>query len=275
MTSTVVTLTRSAELDGRVDAALDAASLRDIGYAYVVDLGRSEFGAYRADANIYPASVIKAAVMAEAFHQYAVGIIDPEQTVVISGTNQTTTAEATPFEPGYRATIRELVDLMVTRSDNIATNQLFDVLRRERVTDYMRELGLATFLLGRKLSGSEPLIVDPETVGRNRLPPEEIGRLLTLIACDGVPGAAVQRRILAGCVHNQKLVPGLSPGDRFLHKTGETDEQSHDAGILETASGRRYVIVLYTTPEPLPDHSDASHADPHMTAWMRALRTTL
>lgn len=266
---------RSADLDDRVDAALDAASLRDRGYAYVVDLDRLESGAYRAGANIYPASVIKTAVMAEAFHQYAMGIIGPDQTVVISGANQTTTAESTPFETGYRATIRELVEFMITRSDNIATNQLIDVLRRERVTGYMRELGLATFLLGRKLSGSEPLIVDPETTGRNRLPPEEIGRLLALVACDALPGAAEQRRLLAGCVHNSKLVPGLSPGDRFLHKTGETDEQSHDAGILETAAGRRYVIVLYTTPLPQPDRSDAGHADPHMTAWMRALRTTL
>jgi beta-lactamase class A len=273
--TTSFALTRSADLDGRVDAALDAASLREIGYAFVVDLDRREFGASRAEANIYPASVIKTAVMAETFHQIAVGAIAPDQTVVIDGANQTTTAEETPFEPGYRATIRELVELMITRSDNIATNQLFDVLRRERVTDYMRELGLATFLLGSKLSGSEPLIVDPEMVGRNRLPPEEIGLLLALIACDAVPGAAEQRRMLAGCVHNQKLVPGLMSGDRFLHKTGETDEQSHDAGILETVSGRRYAIVLYTTPEPLPDHSDARHVDPQMTAWMRALRATL
>jgi len=266
---------RSRELDERVLAALAAASLKEIGYAYVLDLDRSLFGAYRADANIYPASVIKAAVMAEAFRQFADGTIGPDQTVVVSGANQTTTAEPTPFEPGYLATIRELVEFMITRSDNIATNQLLDVVRREHVTASMRELGLSTFLMGRKLSGSEPLIVDAEMVGRNRMPPEEIGRLLALIACDAVPGAAEQRRILAGCVHNDKLVPGLSPGDRFLHKTGETDEQSHDAGILVTASGRRHVIVLYTTPEPLPDHSDARHADASITAWMRALRTTL
>jgi beta-lactamase class A len=265
----------SRELDERVLAALEAASLTAIGYAYVLDLDRSLFGAYRADANIYPASVIKAAVMAEVFHQYAEGAIAPDQTVVVSGANQTTTAEATPFEPAYRATIRELVEFMIARSDNIATNQLLDVVRRENVTAYMRELGLHTFLMGRKLSGSEPLIVDAEMVGRNRLPPEEIGRLLALVACDAVPGAAEQRRILAGCVHNDKLVPGLTPGDRFMHKTGETDEQSHDAGILVTASGRRYVIVLYTTPDPLPDHSDARHANANMTAWMHALRSDL
>ena len=268
-------LSQDRDLDDRVYSALVAASLQDIGYAYVLDLDRMRYGAYRAAANIYPASVIKVAVMAEAYHQYATGALKPEHTVVVSGANQTMTAEVTPFVPGYRASVQELVELMISRSDNIATNQLLDVLRREKVTAYMHDLGLPTFLMGRKVSGSEPLIVDADTVGRNRLPPEEIGWLLALIALDMVPGAAEQRDILERCVHNEKLVPGLLPGDRFLHKTGETDEQSHDAGILVTAQQLSYVIVLYTTPAPLPDRSDARHVDPLLTAWMRSLRASL
>lgn len=268
-------IAQDRDLDQRIAAALIEATLHDIAHAYVVDLDRMRFGAYRADANIYPASVIKVAVMAEAYHRYADGSLAPEQTVMVSRENQTTTAESTPFVPGYNATVQELVELMVSRSDNIATNQLLDVLRRESVTAYMHELGLATFLLGRKLSGSEPLIIDSEMVGRNRLPPDEIGRLLSLIARDEIPGAAAQRDILGRCVHNDKLVPGLAPGDRFMHKTGETDEQSHDAGILVTAQGRSYAVVLYTTPAPLPDRTDAKHVDPLMTTWMRALRATL
>jgi beta-lactamase class A len=268
-------LRQDRNLDDQVYSALVAASIQDIGYAYVLDLDRMIYGAYRADANIYPASVIKVAIMAEAHHQYATGSLKPEQTVVVGDANQTTTAESTPLVPGYRATVQELVELMISRSDNIATNQLLDVVRRENVTAYMHELGLPTFLMGRKVSGSEPLIVDAETVGRNRLPPEEIGWLLAHIALDVVPGAAEQRASLERCVHNVKLVPGLLPGDRFMHKTGETDEQSHDAGILMTSHGRNYVIVLYTTPEPLPDRSDARHVDPLLTAWMRSLRASL
>jgi beta-lactamase class A len=266
---------RDRDLEDRIQAALIEATLQDIGFAYVVDLDRMRFGSYRADVNIYPASVIKIAVMAEAYHRFAEGSLSPDQSVVISGANQTTTAESTPFAPGYRATVQELVELMISRSDNIATNQLLDVLRRDNITAYMRELGLSTFLMARKLSGSEPLIVDHEAVGRNRLPPEEVGRLLTLIARDQIPGSAAQRDILGRCVHNDKLVPGLAPGDRFMHKTGETDEQSHDAGILATAQGRKYAIVLYTTPEPLPDRSDARHVDPLMARWMRTMRSAL
>jgi beta-lactamase class A len=139
----------------------------------------------------------------------------------------------------------------------------------------MHALGLNTFLLGRKLSGSEPLIEDPEKVGRNRLPAAEIGRLLTLIACDRIAGAGAQREILRRCADNEKLVPGLVQGDVFMHKTGETSDVSHDAGILVTADGKRFVIVLYCDVEPTADNADATHANPFMVAWMREVRAQL
>ncbi|MDQ2817640.1 MAG: class A beta-lactamase-related serine hydrolase [Candidatus Eremiobacteraeota bacterium] len=265
----------SGDLDAALLHALEHAALKDIASAYLAEIDSGACGLWRPDEDIYPASVIKVAIMAEAFHQFAHGLLDPKRRVVVSQANQTTTAEATPLLPGYEAAVAELVDLMITRSDNVATNQLMDVLRREKVTEYMRSLGLATFLLGRKLSGSEPLIEDREVVGRNRLPAGEIGWLLRLIATDSVPGAAAQREILNRCVHNDKLVPGLAPGDRFMHKTGETGDTSHDAGILHTAAAKRYVVVVYTAPPSNPDGSDASHINPQMTQFMRTLRPSL
>src|ERR1700730_7133889 len=99
---------RDPELDERVRSALVAASLQDIGYAYVLDLDSMHAGAYRAGSTIYPASVIKVAVMAEAYHQYAAGLVTPDQPVVVSSANQTTTAEFTPLVPGYTATVQLL-----------------------------------------------------------------------------------------------------------------------------------------------------------------------
>jgi len=271
--------TRQPVTDGALDRgildALDASSLTQIGYAYVADLDAMRFGAYRADEVIYPASVIKVPIMAEAFRQVEAGELRFDDVVTVTESNQTTTWGESPFPAGTKATVLDLVDRMITHSDNVATNQLFDVLRRERVTTYMHDLGLPTFFLGRKLSGSEPLIIDPETTGRNRLPPREIGTLLALIAADAVPGAAQQRDILRRCVHNEKLVPALRAGDVFMHKTGETSDLSHDAGILKTVDGKSYVVVLYTTPEPKGDDSDAEHVNPQMTQWMRSLRERL
>jgi len=260
-----------AALDRAILDALEASALTRDGYAYVADLDAMRFGAYRADEVIYPASVIKVPIMAEAFRQAEAGELRLDDVVTVTESNQTTTWGESPFPAGARTTVSDLVERMITHSDNVATNQLFDVLRRERVTSYMHELGLRTFFLGRKLSGSDPLVIDAETTGRNRLPPGEIGVLLTLIATDAVPAAARQREIL----HNDKLVPALREGDVFLHKTGETSDLSHDAGILKTAQGKTYVVVLYTTPEAKGDDSDADHVNPQMTAWMRSLRARL
>lgn len=271
---------RDPAIDAYLSAALDEAADETGGIvrtssAYVCNLESMRYGEARSDANIYPASVIKVPIMAEVFHQYASGELRPDDRVIVTQSNQTTTSGPAPFVPGYVASIQELVELMITHSDNVATNQLFDVLRRERVTEYMRSLGLHTFLLGRKLSGSEPLIEDPEKVGRNRLPAAEIALLLLLIATDSIAGAAQQREILRRCAHNEKLVPGLQADDVFMHKTGETSDVSHDAGILHTAAGKRYVVVLYCEVEPAADEGDAVHANPFMTRWMRALRAHL
>jgi beta-lactamase class A len=267
---------RDEGLDRAIFDALGVSGLKDIGYAYVADLDAMRCGAYRADEVIYPASVIKVPIMAEAFRQVEARELRLDDEVLVTKTNQTTTwGGDSPFQPGETATVGKLVERMITHSDNVATNQLFDVLRRERVTAFMRELGLPTFFLGRKLSGSEPLIVDDEMTGRNRLPPREIGTLLTLIATDAVPAAAQQREMLRRCLHNEKLVPALRDGDVFMHKTGETSDLSHDAGILKTAQGKSYVVVLYTNPESRGDDTEADHVNPQMTEWMRSLRARL
>ena len=267
-------------IDAALADALDAAKASHPGIvlaasAYLCDLRFMRYGHVRGDANIYPASVIKVPIMATVFAQYEAEALRPLDRVTVTAENQTATSGPAPFIAGYQATIQEMVDLMITHSDNVATNQLMDVLRRERVTEYMHSLGLRTFLLGRKLSGSEPLIEDPEQVGRNRLPAEEIAKLLALIARDAIPGAAEQRDILGRCVHNEKLAAGLRSGDVFMHKTGETSDVSHDAGILTTAEGRLYIVVLFCEVVPAADEADAAHANPFMVTWMRAVRVHL
>ncbi len=257
----------SDALGRTVRAGLERAGLPDDVSAYVLALDRMAFGAWNPDDDIYPASVIKVAIMAEAFARRDAGDLAFDDRIAIDAGNLTTTAEPTPLDAGRSASIAELVALMIERSDNIATNQLIDLLRRERVTASMRSLGLRDFLLGRKLSGSEPLVDDPEMAGTNRLSAHDIARLLLLIATDAVPAAREQRAMLRGCVHNDKLAPGLRAGDSFMHKTGETSSVSHDAGILRTAEGREYVVVLYT-------RGDES-INPRMTAWMRAVRDAL
>jgi beta-lactamase class A len=93
--------------------------------------------------------------------------------------------------------------------------------------------------------------------------------LLGAIAAGTIAGADWLYATLAAQEWNEKLSGGLQPGDRFAHKTGDTDEVTHDGGILETAQGQRYVLVVYTA---LPS---GARNDQRLCAFMEALRPHL
>ncbi|HME81926.1 MAG TPA: serine hydrolase [Candidatus Eremiobacteraceae bacterium] len=255
-------------LSRAVADALEASELRDDAAAVVIDVDRGSSAHWRADEDIYPASIVKLALMAEASNRFASGSLSPDDPIIVARSNITANPEPSPLVEGAQASVSELVALMIERSDNIATNQLIDVLDRERVTSAMRALGLARFRLGRKLSGSEPLVEGLDVGERNSMRPSETAQLLRLIADDAVPGAVEQRALLVRCTDGAKLAAGVARGDRFMHKTGVTSAVNHDAGILQTADGRRFVIVLYTR----RGTHDSAHADARMASWMRVMR---
>jgi beta-lactamase class A len=225
--------------------------------------------AYEAEHALSPASMIKIPIAAALCAHWEAGGAQPETRVTIEARNMTANDAASPLVPGYSATLTELGRLMLTRSDNVATNTLIDVLGRDTINAYAFRTGLTATAVRRKLSGSLPLIDDPESTGRNAHPASDCAILLRAIAAGTVAGASWLSTALAAQEWNEKLSRGLQPGDRFAHKTGDTDEVTHDGGILETAQGNRYVLVVYTA---LPS---AARNDERLRAFMEALRPHL
>ena len=209
------------------------------------------------------------AALAEQTGLGAAGRLDWETRVVVDPRNATVNDAPSPIEPGYATTVLELTTFMLQRSDNVATNQLYDVLGRERATADVQALGFPETSFRRKLSGDLPLIDDPEATGRNAFPAHEAARLFAAIAADRVPGAAALREIMATSWWDVKLSRGLGTGDSFAHKTGDTDEVAHDAGILTLADSSRWVLVVYTE---LPSSEEN---DLRFGAFMRMLRPYL
>ncbi|MDB5094523.1 MAG: serine hydrolase [Candidatus Eremiobacteraeota bacterium] len=218
---------------------------------------------------LYPASMIKLPLAVAAGAAIDAGRLGWESAVTVEASNSTPNDASSPMVPGYRTTVEELVTLMLQRSDNVATNVLYDVLERGRATDDVHSLGLRQTFFRRKLSGAEPLIDDPAATGRNSFPAAEALALLIALAEDRFPQSAALRRILATSWWDTKLSRGLAPDDRFAHKTGDTDEVSHDGGLLALADGSRWAIVVYTE---LPSSEEN---DQRFGAFMRALRPFL
>lgn len=244
---------------GLGDAAIELTELTGDGRTAAVDSVQP----------IYPASMIKTPLAVAAAMAEDAGRIGWADRIVVDPDNMTTNDAPSPLVPGAVATIRELVELMLARSDNVATNMLIDVLGRERASADLAALGFATTAIRRKLSGALPLIADPQASGRNTHPAADACTLFARIARNDVPGAAFIEAVLAMQYWNTKLTCGLEPGDRFAHKTGDTDEVSHDGGILTLASKRRYAIVVYTL-RASDDETDRCFGD-----FMRGLRPHL
>jgi beta-lactamase class A len=215
---------------------------------------------------LYPASMIKLPLAVAAGAAIEAGRLRWADAVTVEECNSTPNDTPSPMVPGYRTTVEELVTLMLQRSDNVATNVLYDVLERGRATADVQSLGFRQTFFRRKLSGSEPLIDDPAATGRNSFPAAEALELLIALDADSLPGSTALRRILATSWWDVKLSRGLEPDDRFSHKTGDTDEVSHDGGLLSLADGSRWAIVVYTE---LPSSEEN---DERFGAFMRALR---
>jgi beta-lactamase class A len=248
-----------ADRTGLGAAQIHVRSLAPGGPAWSRDDGRP----------LYPASMIKLPLAVAAAVAITEGRLRWDTPVLVDPQNATVNDAPSPIAPGYTATAEELVTYMLQRSDNVATNQLYDVLGRERATADVHALGFQNVFFRRKLSGALPLIDDPEATGRNALSARDAADLLAAIAEDRVPQAAVLRRIMATSWWDVKLSRGLEPGDRFAHKTGDTDEVSHDGGILTLADFSRWIVVVYTE---LPSSEEN---DLRFGAFMRALRPRL
>jgi beta-lactamase class A len=219
------------------------------------------------EAPLYPASMIKVPIAFALEAVRARGALELTDTVTVSQANMTTNDAPSPFVPGYVARVGELGHAMLAASDNVATNVLIDVLGRAEIDAACARLGLTQTRVRRKLSGSLPLIDDPSATGRNVHPPSEAAMLFARLARADRP--AWIWNALCAQVWNDKLSRGLGPFTTFAHKTGDTDEVSHDGGLLELPSGRRFVIVVYTALVSNAE-TDARHA-----AFARALRPHL
>jgi len=218
---------------------------------------------------IYPASMIKtplAVAVAAAAHT---GRLHWDEPVDVVAANLTPNDAPSPLCAGYTSNPAELVDLMLSRSDNVATNVLIDLIGRAQASADLASLGFTQTAVHRKLSGALPLIDDPAATGRNTHSARDAADLFERIARDDVPGAQRIAGALGKQYWNTKLSRGLRANDRFAHKTGDTDEVSHDGGILTLESGARYVLVVYSELASNEDH------DRCFEAFMRTLRSNL
>ena len=203
----------------------------EIGF-YWRNLTTGEQLGFQQDALLQAASVIKLPVCAVILKLVREGQADLQERLICREEDKLPSCGALQHFTGeVEVDIGTLCRLMITLSDNTATNLL---LRRFGLDTLNREFAA----IGLMRTRLERLLFDSEAAAQgleNRVVPEEIGFLLEQIAKRTFVSAAVSEE-LESLLAKQQIrhkIPGYLPrGVRVAHKTGEDLGITNDVGIV-------------------------------------------
>lgn len=178
------------------------------------------------------ASVIKLPVYAVIMKLAAEGRVDLSETLICREEDKLPPCGALYFFTGeVAADIRTLCGLMISLSDNAATNLLLRRFGLDFLNEQFRQLGMEKTHL-------ERLLFDGEASARgleNKIVPEEIGALFEQIARRSFVSeqvSAEMEKLLLEQQINHKIPGYLPEGTPVAHKTGEDDGITNDVGIV-------------------------------------------
>lgn len=161
-----------------------------------------------------------------------------------------------PVKPGEYLTALELIDQMITRSSNSATDALIAAVGgTPAVNDWARRAGLKGFNLTRDIA---TLVRDDGEFDpashidvRDSSTPRDMIQLLSGIY-QGKWLSAASRNVIVDamerCRTGTRRIPALMPLEvRVAHKTGTLSNTSSDIGILTGPDGRSIAVAIYVT----------------------------
>jgi beta-lactamase class A len=161
-----------------------------------------------------------------------------------------------PVRPGNYMAAIDLIEIMITRSSNPATDSLLAAVGGPgQVNNWMRRHGFNDFSINRDIATlvRDDGEVDPATRidPRDAATPRAMVRFLqSLYRGDFL--SAQSRQVLLGAmsrtVTGKRRIPAQMPFDaRVSHKTGSLNNTSSDIGLIETPDGRVIAIAIYVT----------------------------
>lgn len=213
----------------------------------IKDLDTGAMSAINPSRNMPAASVIKIPVMVEVFRQMALGKFDLNRKVTLMANDRDWGwGDLADARVGSRYTVSRLLSLMITESDNTATNMLIRLVGRWNINHTMADLGLPNTRLGDYIRSEG----DIRTL---RTSPADMVELLNSMAHEQLVDPWSSRAmisILEGQHHNGLLPEPLPHGLSIAHKTGTLHDTLNDVGIVYLNS-EPYIIAVLTT--HLPD----------------------
>ncbi len=201
--------------------------------------------AFNEDALIPSASLVKVPIMLSCFYAAQDGKISLKDTISLKSSDKVAGSKILENKPpGLVFTVEELLDPMITRSDNTAANLLIDFLGFDTLKAYFKKMGLKNTNIARKMMDFKERRAGEE----NYTTAEDMAYLMEKL----YRGAFLNKNISARCLAllgQQKIndrIPRKLPksGIFIAHKTGLEKYVCHDIGIVFTQKGDFLICIL-------------------------------
>ncbi len=212
---------------------------------------------FNADTLFHAASTIKIAVLLGAYAMVSRGELATDAPVHVRN-RFTSIVDGSPFtvvggpmdaevekKIGRTMTVQDLAYEMITKSSNLATNLLLDVVGVETIKKCLEELRIDGIVMVRGVQDE----VAFQAGINNLVTANGVLRLLRMIA-DGraySPEVCAQMLEIMLDTRAKSGIPAGVPGDASVaHKTGNISTVHHDAGIVYIGNRRPYFLVVLT-----------------------------
>ena len=212
---------------------------------------------FNADTLFHAASTIKIAVLVGVYAQVAGGALAADSPVHVRN-RFTSVVDGKPFaivpgpmdaevvkREGRTMSVHDLAYEMITKSSNLATNLLIDVVGVDAIKRCLEELRVDGIVMVRGVQDEAAF----QAGINNLVTANGVLRLLRMIADGRAYSPEVCAQMLEILLDTQARggIPAGVPGDASVaHKTGSISTVHHDAGIVYIGDRRPYFLVVLT-----------------------------
>jgi beta-lactamase class A len=238
--------TSTADLQKKLDAI--AAAHHGHVALYAKNLTTGETVAIDSHTPVQTASVIKMALMLQAFEQVKAGKLKLSQPLVLTKENQVGGSGILYLmDPGLSLTLKDVIALMMTLSDNTATNMLIDTVGLAPTNAMLARMGLPNTYFYKKVfkPAEGPMPADQKKFGLGKTTAEEMARVLeSIYRCDlGDRDLCAQMMFIMRNQQDRDMAPryfrndSIDGGYATADKIGALDEVRADVALTYTVRG--------------------------------------
>ena len=210
------------------------------------------------------ASMIKVFILATVMDKANRGEIDIDEMLTLKGSDKVGGAGILAgYATGTQLPLREVLELMITHSDNTATNIVIDRVGMSTINEYIQSHGYGDTVLRRKMMDYDAIAAGRENFSSAR----DLGTFFTRLYNLECVNEKYDQIMIDFLVKqtDTDCFPAALPGKQIAHKTGALNGLYDDGGIIYSDAGDAVLVIM------TENFTGEYNTIQHMKAFARAV----